>query len=92
MLEKPAAEREVAPPRCLTMVVLLVRAALLVLLLQYSLLLTWKSRSGADFETETNGLTEAQAREIITKLRQRIGPYLDPSIAPVGAARKYGKQ
>ena len=32
--------------------------------------LTWKSRCGADFETDTHGLTEAQAREIITKLRQ----------------------
>ena len=38
-----------------------------------------------DFETET--LTEAQAREIITKLRQGIGPDLDSLIARVGAMR-----
>ena len=47
-----------------------------VLHLQY-LLLTGKSRGGADFETDTHGLTEAQAREIITKLRQGFGPDLD---------------
>ena len=62
----------------------LVRAVLLVLHLQY-LLLTWKSRGGADFETDTHGLTEAQAREIITELRQGIGLDLDSLIARVGA-------
>ena len=46
--------REVVPPHCLTMVVLLDRAVPLELLLQYLLLLTWKSRGGADFETETH--------------------------------------
>ena len=77
------------PLHCLTMVVLLDRAVLLALLLQYSLLLIWKSRGGADFETEThNGLTEAQAREIqSTKLRLGIGPDLDFLIARVGALR-----
>ena len=59
------------------MVVLLVRAVLLVVHLQYLPLITWKSSGGADFETNTHGLTEAQAREIITKLRQGIGPDLD---------------
>ena len=54
--------------------VLQVRAVLLVEHLQYLFLLTWKSRGGVDFETETHGLTEAQAWEIITKLRQGIGP------------------
>ena len=70
-----------------SMVVLLDRAVPLASLLQYLLLLTWKSRSGADFETDTHGLTEAQAREIITKLRQGIGPDLDSLIARVGAVR-----
>ena len=36
------------------MVVLLVRAVLLVLYLQYLLLRTWKSRGGVDLETETH--------------------------------------
>ena len=38
----------------LTMVSLLDRAVLLALLLLYLLILTWKSRDGADFETETH--------------------------------------
>ena len=36
------------------MVVLQVRAVALEVHLQYLLLLTWKSRGGADFETETH--------------------------------------
>ena len=36
---------------------------------------------------ETHGLTEVQAREIITKLLQGIGPDLDSLIARVGAMR-----
>ena len=36
-------------------------------------------------DRNTHGLTEAQAREIITKLRQGIGPDLDSLIARVGA-------
>ena len=51
---KPAAVQEVVPPHCLTMVVPLDRVVLLALLLQYLLRLTWKSRGGADFETETH--------------------------------------
>ena len=42
------------PLHCLTMVVLLDRAVLLALLLQYLLLLIWKSRGCADFGTETH--------------------------------------
>ena len=38
-------------------------------------------------QKHTHGLTEAQAREIITKLRQGIGPYLDSLTARVGAMR-----
>ena len=38
-------------------------------------------------DRSTHGLTEAQAREIITKLRQGIGPDLDSLIARVGAMR-----
>ena len=38
-------------------------------------------------DRNTHGLTEAQAREIITKLRQGIGPDLDSLIARVGAVR-----
>ena len=38
-------------------------------------------------DRNTHGLTEAQAREIITKLRQEIGPDLDSLIARVGAMR-----
>ena len=38
-------------------------------------------------DRNTHGLTEAQAREIITKLRQGIGPDLDSLIARVGAIR-----
>ena len=38
-------------------------------------------------DRNTHGLTEAQAREIITKLRQGIGPDLDSLIARVGAMR-----
>ena len=38
-------------------------------------------------DRNTHGLTEAQAREIITELRQRIGPDLDSLIARVGAMR-----
>ena len=68
--------------------VLLDRAVLLALFLQYLLLRTWKSRGGVDFETETHmALTEAQTREIITKLRQEMGPDLDSLIARVGAMR-----
>ena len=76
------------PPHCLTMVVLLDRAVLLAVLLQYLLLLTWKSRGWCGFrDRNTHGLMEAQAREIITKLRQRFGPDLDSLIARVGAMR-----
>ena len=40
---------------CLTMVVLQVRAVLLAVIhLRYLLLLTWRSRGGADSETETH--------------------------------------
>ena len=46
--------RRPLPPHCLTMEVLLNRAVSLALLLQCLLLLTWKSRGGADFETETH--------------------------------------
>ena len=38
-------------------------------------------------DRNTHRLTEAQAREIITKLRQGIGPDLDSFIARVGALR-----
>ena len=38
-------------------------------------------------DRNTHGLTEAQAREIITKLRLGIGPDLDSLIARVGALR-----
>ena len=38
-------------------------------------------------DRNTHGLTEAQAREIITKLRQGIGPDLDSLVARVGAMR-----
>ena len=38
-------------------------------------------------DRSTHGLTEAQAREIITKLRQGIGPDLDSLIVRVGAMR-----
>ena len=38
-------------------------------------------------DRNTHGLTEAQAREIITKLRQGIGLDLDSLIARVGAMR-----
>ena len=38
-------------------------------------------------DRNTHGLTEAQAREIITKLRMGIGPDLDSLIARVGAPR-----
>ena len=62
------------------MVVLLDRAELLALLPQY-LLLIWKSRGGADIGKDTHGLTEARAWEIITKLRQGIGPDLESLIA-----------
>ena len=47
-----------------------------------------ESRGWCGFRNRnTNGLTEAQAREIITKLRQGIGPDLDSLIARVGAMR-----
>ena len=51
---KPAAVREVVHLHCLTMVVLRARAELLAVHLQYLHLLTWRSRGGADFETETH--------------------------------------
>ena len=54
VLEKTSSSTRSGPPHCLTMVVLLDRAVLLAWLLQYLLLLTWKSRGGADFETETH--------------------------------------
>ena len=38
-------------------------------------------------DRNTHGLTEAQAREVIAKLRQGIGPDLDSLIARVGALR-----
>ena len=38
-------------------------------------------------DRNTHGLTEAQAREIFTKLRQGIGPDLDSLTARVGAMR-----
>ena len=38
-------------------------------------------------DRNTHGLTEAQGKEIITKLRQGIGPDLDSLIARVGALR-----
>ena len=38
-------------------------------------------------DRNAHGLTEAQAREIISKLRQGIGPDLDSLIARVGAMR-----
>ena len=44
----------VVPLHCLTMVVLLDRAVLLALFLQYLLLLIWKSRGYADFGTKTH--------------------------------------
>ena len=69
VLEKTSSSTRSGPPHCLTMVVLLDRAVLLALLLQYLLLRTWKSRGGVRFERNTHGLTEVQAREIITKLR-----------------------
>ena len=53
VLEKTSSSTRSVPPHCLTMVFLLDRAVLLALLLQ-DLLLIWKSRGGADFETETH--------------------------------------
>ena len=47
-------EKTSSSTRSLRMVVPLVRAVLLVLVLQYFLFPTWKSRGGADFETETH--------------------------------------
>ena len=85
---RPAAVREAAPPHRLTMVVPLARAVPLALLLQYLLFLTCKSRVWCGFrDRNTHGLTEAQAREIITKLRQGIGVDFDSLIARVGAMR-----
>ena len=54
VLETTSSSTRSGPPFCLTMVVLQVRAVLLAVHLQYLLLLTWKSRGGADFETETH--------------------------------------
>ena len=54
VLEKTSSSTRCGSSSLSDMEVLLDRAALLALLLQYLLLLTWKSRSGADFETETH--------------------------------------
>ena len=61
---------------------------LLALLLQYFALSYLEIKGWCGFrDRNTHGLTEAQAREIITKLRQGIGPDLDSLIARVGAMR-----
>ena len=49
-----SAVQDVVLLHCLTMEVLLDRGVQLALLLQYLLLLTWKSRGRADFESETH--------------------------------------
>ena len=88
VLEKPPAAREADPLHCLTMVVFLDRAVLLVLYLQYLLLPYLEIKRWCGFrDRNTHGLTEAQARETITKLRQGIGPDLDSLIARVGPMR-----
>ena len=68
------------------MVDLLVQAVLAAMHLRYSLLLAEKSRV-VWIPRHTHGLTEAQARDIITKVRQGIGPDLDSVVARVGAVR-----
>ena len=73
-----------APLHCLTMVVLQVRAVLLaVVFAPYLEIQGWCGFR----ERNTHGLTEAQAWEIVTKLRQGTGPDLDSLMARVGAMR-----
>ena len=88
VLQKTSISTRSDPLHSLTMVVLQVRAVVLEVHLKY-LILTWKSRIGVDFVTQTNkqGPTEAQAREIIAELRQGIVPDLDSLMARVRATR-----
>ena len=69
------------------MAILLDRELLLALFLQHFLLLIWKSRECGFRDRNTHGLIGTQEKEIITKLRQEIGPDLASVMARVGVVR-----